>query len=72
VRLVESVLLEINERLGITMIITSHHIASTLRMAAWTVLLTERTALSGYPDELYKSDDRRIKRFFAEDGDLPT
>ena len=68
IRLVESMLVEANRRLRITMIITSHNIPSTLRMAAWTILLTEGIALSGPPGELYKSSDSRLTRFFAEDG----
>ena len=68
IRLVESMLVEANRRLRITMIITSHNIPSTLRMAAWTILLTEGVALSGPPKELYKSSDSRLTSFFAEDG----
>ena len=72
IRLVESMLVEANRRLHITMIITSHNIPSTLRMAAWTILLTDGIALSGPPEELYKSDDSRLTSFFAEDGAGPT
>ncbi len=68
IRLVESMLVEVNRRLHITMIITSHNIPSTLRMAAWTVLLTEGVALSAPPEELHESTDPRVRRFFAEDG----
>lgn len=71
VRLVESLLVEVNRRLGITMIITSHDIASTLRLAAWTVLLAEGSAISGLPVELRHSPDPRVKHFFINDEPVP-
>jgi phospholipid/cholesterol/gamma-HCH transport system ATP-binding protein len=71
VRLVESLLVEVNRRLGITMIITSHDIASTLRLAAWTVLLAEGSAISGSPAELRHSPDPRVKHFFIDDEPVP-
>ncbi len=69
VRLVESLLVDVNQRLAITMIITSHHIGSTMRMADWTVLLTEGAAFSGRPAELRSGKDPRVNRFFADDGE---
>ena len=70
-RLVESLLVDVNRRLGITMIITSHDIASTLRLATWTVLLAEGSAISALPAELRHSPDPRVKRFFINDEPLP-
>ncbi len=66
VRLVEALLMEVNHRLGITMLITSHEIPSTFRMASNIVLLMEGKALCGTPRELLASDDDRIRSFFAD------
>ncbi len=65
VRLVESLLLDVNRRLGVTMIIASHHIASTFRMADRIVLLVEGGAVTGTPEELRSQQDPRIHEFFA-------
>lgn len=67
VRLVESLLVNVNKRLGITMIITSHHIRSTLRMAGWTVLLTGGRAISSPPLELRNNENPHVREFFAEE-----
>lgn len=66
-RLVESLLVSVNRRFDVTMIITSHDIASTLRMADWIVLLTDGSAISGLPDEMRRSSDRRVREFFADE-----
>ncbi len=68
VRLVESLLVDVNERLGVTMVIASHHVASTFRMAGRIVLLVEGEALSGAPDAFRDHADPRVEEFFA--GDL--
>lgn len=68
VRLVEDLLVDVNRRLGVTMIIASHHIASTMRMADRVVLLVDGRAVSGTPDELRQSDDERVVEFFAEES----
>lgn len=65
VRLVESMLVDVNQRLGVTMIIASHHIASTFRMADLIILLVGGEALTGSPEEFRNLDDPRIEEFFA-------
>lgn len=65
VRLVEDLLVDVNQRLGVTMIIASHHIASTFRMADRIVLLVEGAAICGTPDEFRRNRDPRVERFFA-------
>jgi phospholipid/cholesterol/gamma-HCH transport system ATP-binding protein len=65
VRLVESLLEDVNERLGVTMVIASHHIASTFRMADRIVLLVDGKAVVGTPDEFRSSTDPEVESFFA-------
>ncbi len=67
-RLVEDLLVEVNRKFGVTMIITSHHIGSTVRMADHVVLLTEGTAVEGRPEELRRNTDARVVRFFEDAG----
>ncbi len=67
VRKVEDLLVDVNRRLGVTMVIASHHIASTFRMADQIVLLVDGGALSGTPDQFRNSDDPRVDAFFARE-----
>jgi phospholipid/cholesterol/gamma-HCH transport system ATP-binding protein len=66
VRRVEDLLLRVNERVGATMIVTSHHTQSTLRLADHLVMLLEGEALEGAPLELVHGPDSRVADFFAE------
>ena len=65
VRRIENVLVDLNRRLGITLIVTSHHIASTLRMAYRMLFLADGSAIYGLPDDLLKSSDRRVTEFLS-------
>jgi phospholipid/cholesterol/gamma-HCH transport system ATP-binding protein len=65
VRRVEDLLLRVNERVGATMVITSHHSESTLRMADHLVMLLDGTAVEGTPQALLRAD-ARVAEFFAE------
>jgi phospholipid/cholesterol/gamma-HCH transport system ATP-binding protein len=67
VRRIESLLVELNRRLGITMIVTSHHVASTLRMADRVVYLEDGTATSGTPQTL--RSEARVAAFLAAESD---
>jgi phospholipid/cholesterol/gamma-HCH transport system ATP-binding protein len=66
VRRVEDLLLRVNERVGATMIITSHHTQSTLRIADHLVMLLEGEAVEGDPLELVRGGDERVVDFFRE------
>ena len=68
VRRIEDLLVELNRRLRLTMIVTSHHIASSMRMADRLVFLRDRRSVSGTPDELLASDDPRIVEFLAAES----
>lgn len=69
VRRIEALLVELSERLGITMIVTSHHLASTLRMADRMVFMFEGAAISGAPEELLASGNPQLVEFFQAEGD---
>jgi phospholipid/cholesterol/gamma-HCH transport system ATP-binding protein len=68
VRLIETLLVDLNHQLRATMLIVSHHIPSTMRIADRVVLLLPDGAVEGSPDELRQSSDRRIAGFLTEDG----
>jgi phospholipid/cholesterol/gamma-HCH transport system ATP-binding protein len=65
VRRIEALLGELNQRLGLTLIVTSHHIPSSLRLAHRLVFLVEGIAVCGPPRELLESDDPRVAAFLA-------
>ena len=66
VRRIEELLQAVNRRTGATMILTSHHNDSTLRIGDHLVMLADRRAVSGPPRELVKSGDPRVAEFFAD------
>ncbi len=68
VRRIEALLCELNERLGLTLIVTSHHLASTLRMAHQIVFLVDGEAVCGSPGQLLASEDERVAAFLAAEG----
>jgi len=72
VRRIEALLTELNHRLGITMVVTSHHLASSLRMADRLVFMVGGHAISGAPEDLLRSDDRRVVQFLEAEKDQST
>ena len=72
VRRIEALLMELNQRLGLTRLVTSHHLPSSLRMADQLVFLIDGGAVPGAPKELLRSRDERIREFLeAERIDFP-
>jgi phospholipid/cholesterol/gamma-HCH transport system ATP-binding protein len=69
VRLIEALLVRLNRQLGSTMLIVSHHIATTMRMADHVVLLLPGGAVEGRPDELRRSHEPKVAAFLDEDVD---
>jgi phospholipid/cholesterol/gamma-HCH transport system ATP-binding protein len=69
VRRIESLLVDLNRRLGLSMIITSHHLASSLRMADRIVFLVDGRAISGSPADLLRSTDHRVLEFLRAESD---
>lgn len=63
---IEALLVRLNRDLGMTLLVASHHIASTLRMAHRLLLLLDGGALSGTPGELLASGDARVREFLDE------
>jgi phospholipid/cholesterol/gamma-HCH transport system ATP-binding protein len=53
---------------GLTLIVTSHHMASSLRMSDQIVLLRDRRAMTGTPGSLATSGDPEITEFLGTDG----
>ena len=71
VRRIEALLVDLNRRLGLTMIVTSHHLASSLRMADRIVFLVGGRAIAGTPEDLLRSTDQRVLEFLRADSDGP-
>lgn len=67
VKRIEALLRRLNRDLGVTMLVSSHHIPSTLRMADQVVLLWNQQAVVGPPAVLAGSDDPRVAEFFNEE-----
>ncbi len=66
IRRMESLLIEINRQFGMTMIVVSHDIHSTLRMADHVLLILGGRVLQGTPAELRHSEDAEAVEFFQE------
>ncbi|MFQ5699215.1 MAG: ABC transporter ATP-binding protein [Myxococcota bacterium] len=64
-RTVEHLLEEVNKESGVTMIITSHHIPSSLRMASHIVFLHDHRAVEGPPEALRRCPVPEIREFIA-------
>jgi phospholipid/cholesterol/gamma-HCH transport system ATP-binding protein len=68
VRRIEALLVDLSRRGGLTLVVTSHHLASSLRMADRIVFLVDGRAVSGSPAELLNNSDRRIVDFLAAES----
>jgi phospholipid/cholesterol/gamma-HCH transport system ATP-binding protein len=64
---IERLLIRMNRDTGATMLVVSHHIPSTMRMANRILLLLPHGAVEGTPTELRASSDRRVISFLSED-----
>jgi phospholipid/cholesterol/gamma-HCH transport system ATP-binding protein len=69
VKLIEALLVRVNRQLDATMVIVSHHIPSTMRIAQRVVLLLPSGAIQGSPAELRHSTDPRVVAFLNEEAD---
>src|SRR5262249_27850636 len=63
---IELLLARVNRYFGITVVVVSHHIASTVRLASHVLLLLPRRAVCGSPEQLRDSPDPEIAGFFDE------
>jgi phospholipid/cholesterol/gamma-HCH transport system ATP-binding protein len=69
VRLIEALLVHVNRSLGITMVVVSHHIATTMRSADHVILLLPNAVIEGTPEELERNRDPRVVAFLSEEPD---
>jgi len=68
-RRIESLLVDLNHRHGVTLIVVSHSIPSTMRIADHVVVLLSEGPVEGSPDELRRSTDPRVIAFFSDGED---
>jgi hypothetical protein len=68
VKRIEALLMRLNRQRGITIILVSHHIASTMRMADRVLLLFPEGPVVGSPAELQESGDERVIAFLSEEA----
>jgi len=69
-RRIETLLVDINRRSGMTLVIVSHDVASTMRMADHVVLLLEHGTVAGSPAALRDDPDPRMAEFLTGGLDL--
>ncbi len=67
VKRIEMLLAKVNQERGITVLVVSHHIASTLRLADHALLLLPGRSVEGKPADLHRSEDAEVADFFDED-----
>ncbi len=65
---IEALLTHLNRDRGLTLIVTSHHMATSLRMAHRILLLRNGGCVEGSPAELASSRDSAIREFLGKDG----
>ncbi len=68
IKRIESLFQKMNHDLGITMVVVSHHIPSTLRMADHVVLLLPDRVVEGSPSQLKESVDPEVADFLNEEA----
>ncbi len=68
VRRIEGLLVGLNRRHQITIILVSHHVTSTMRMADRVLLLFPDGPVEGSPAELRASSDARVNAFLGGGG----
>jgi phospholipid/cholesterol/gamma-HCH transport system ATP-binding protein len=66
---IEALLVRVGRTRGITMLVVSHDIDSTMRMAEHVLLLLPEGYVHGAPAELRASDDARVRAFLSHDVD---
>jgi phospholipid/cholesterol/gamma-HCH transport system ATP-binding protein len=70
VLLIESLLRRLHDEHGMTLVVVSHHVESTIRLADHVVLLLPGAVVEGAPDTLATSRDPRVRAFFGH-AELP-
>jgi phospholipid/cholesterol/gamma-HCH transport system ATP-binding protein len=72
IKRIESLLVGLNRQYGMTLIVVSHHVRSTLRMADHMLLLLAERTVEGSPQELRGKADPDVADFLNEDQSEPT
>jgi phospholipid/cholesterol/gamma-HCH transport system ATP-binding protein len=67
---IEALFQQLCRERGLTLIVTSHHMASSLRMSDQIVLLRHGRGVTGTPSEFATSEDPEIMEFLGADGAL--
>lgn len=62
----QALLMQFNRELAMTMIVVSHDIPSTMRMADHVLLILEGRVLGGSPEQLRESGDAEAAEFFRD------
>lgn len=70
VKRIEALLRRTNRELGVTMVVSSHHLRSTMRMADRIVLLVDGAALAGTPAELQANRDPWVREFLDDEHEI--
>ncbi len=70
-RQIEDLLVETNRRRDITIVMVSHHVDSTMRMAGTIMILLPDGVVRGTREELRNHQDPRVKAFLTADRDNP-
>ncbi len=70
-RQVEDLLVDINRRRKITIVVVSHHVDSTMRMASRVMIVLPDGIVVGSRDELRNHADPRVQAFLTADRDSP-
>ncbi len=65
---IEELLVRLNRELGLTVVITSHHMATSLRMSDQMILLRDQNCVAGTAEELAGGEDQDVIEFLGEDG----
>jgi phospholipid/cholesterol/gamma-HCH transport system ATP-binding protein len=71
IKRIESLLVTVNRQFGITLIVVSHHVPSTMRMADHVLLLLEGNPVEGSPAHLRQSKDATVADFLDEGMEYP-
>ena len=66
IRRLEALLVQLNRQSAMTLVVVSHDIPSTLRMADHVLLILGEKVLEGTPAELRQSDDAEAAEFFSD------
>jgi phospholipid/cholesterol/gamma-HCH transport system ATP-binding protein len=69
VKRIEALLRRVNRDLGITMVVSSHHIPSTLRLADQVILILQDQVICGTPAQLRANTEQRVAEFLNEEVD---